>query len=89
MDLFESDHTQREYDRFLKLSGVESQPPHVNDLGGRDGSKDGFEQPVLWDIANKVVVRSYPGFDGVVFPGAVAISPDDRLVAAAGFKPDP
>jgi WD40 repeat protein len=54
-----------------------------------DGFKNGVEQPVLWDLANREIVMTYPNFDGIVFPGALAISPDERFVAAAGFKPDP
>ncbi len=52
-----------------------------------DASKNGFEQPVLWNIAQGQVIRTYLGFDGGVAPGAVAISPDDRFVAAAGVIP--
>jgi WD40 repeat protein len=53
-----------------------------------DASRNGFDQPVLWDIAKREVVRTYPGYYAAVSPGAVAISPDDRFVAAAGFWKD-
>jgi len=36
------------------------------------------------DIAERKIVRTYVGFDADT-PGAVAISPDSRFVAAAGF----
>jgi WD40 repeat protein len=49
-----------------------------------DASKNGSDEPVLWDIEKREVVRTYPGFDGAVSPGAVAISPNGRYVAAAG-----
>jgi WD40 repeat protein len=49
-----------------------------------DASKNGFDEPVLWHIAKREVVRTYPGFDGSVFPGAVTISPDGHFVAVAG-----
>jgi WD40 repeat protein/class 3 adenylate cyclase len=53
-----------------------------------DALKDGSDQPALWDIQKREIVRSYAGLDGFVFPGAVAISPDSRFVAAAGTQLD-
>lgn len=52
-----------------------------------DAAKNGTEQPALWDIAQQKVVMTYTGFDAAVSPGAVAISPDNRFTAAAGFLP--
>lgn len=49
-----------------------------------DASKNGYEQPVLWDIAERKVVRIYTGSDASS-PGAVAISPDNRFITAAGL----
>lgn len=54
-----------------------------------DASKNGFEQPVLWNIAEGKVIRTYLGYDGGVAPGALAISPDGRFVAVAGVIPGP
>jgi WD40 repeat protein len=51
-----------------------------------DASLDGSENPALWELATGEVVQTYAGFGGDVSPGAVAISPDSRFVAAAGFK---
>lgn len=52
-----------------------------------DAAKNGSQQPVLWNIAEGKVAQTYPGYDGGVAPGAVAISPDDRFVAVAGVIP--
>ncbi len=41
-------------------------------------------QPVLWDILQKKIARTFSGFQGEVPPGAVAISPDGQYVAVAG-----
>ena len=61
--------------------------PHGKYLLISDASKNGLGQPALWDIVKGEVVRTYPGFNGSVFPGAIAISPDERFIAAAG-SPD-
>lgn len=52
-----------------------------------DASRNGYNQPVLWDIAEKKVIRKYSGFDAGVSPGGAAISPDNRFVAVAGVIP--
>ena len=53
-----------------------------------DASKNGSDQPALWDILQSKVVRTYSGFDGAAGPGSVAISPDDQYVAIAGIVKD-
>ncbi|MGE5124521.1 MAG: helix-turn-helix domain-containing protein, partial [Acidobacteriaceae bacterium] len=49
-----------------------------------DASKTGYDQPALWDIAERKIVRTYTGFNAITM-GTVAISPDNRFVAAAGL----
>jgi WD40 repeat protein len=49
-----------------------------------NASQYGYDQPVLWDISQRKVVRMFEGLDGVG-PGALAISPDNRYVAGAGL----
>jgi WD40 repeat protein len=44
----------------------------------------GSVPPSLWDVASRQTVKTYPGFTGLIAPGAVAISPDGRYAAAAG-----
>ena len=53
-----------------------------------DAEQDNIQQPALWDLAAGMVVRTYPDFGGGISPGAVAISPDSRFVAAAGINND-
>jgi WD40 repeat protein len=47
---------------------------------------DGSSNPALWDLASGEVLRTYYGFGGAISPGAVAISPDSRYIAGAGFE---
>jgi WD40 repeat protein len=42
------------------------------------------ESPLLWNVSEGKVVRSYSGFQGYIAPGAAAVSPDGRYLAAAG-----
>lgn len=51
-----------------------------------DALRNGYQQPVLWDIVKRKVVRTYTGFDAATSPGAAAISPDSLYVAAAGLN---
>ncbi len=51
-----------------------------------DAAIIGHKQPALWNIVQGKVTRTYVGFDGVINPGAVKISPDNRFVAAAGYQ---
>jgi WD40 repeat protein len=44
----------------------------------------GSVPPTLRDVAIRKTVKTYPGFDGLISPGAVAVSPDGRYVSAAG-----
>jgi WD40 repeat protein/transcriptional regulator with XRE-family HTH domain len=44
----------------------------------------GSEPPSLWDEGTKRTVKTYPGFDGWIPPGALAVSPEGRYIAAAG-----
>jgi WD40 repeat protein len=51
-----------------------------------DASKNGSDQPALWDILQSKVVRPYSGFDGAAAPGSVAISPDDQYIGKRRYK---
>jgi WD40 repeat protein/DNA-binding SARP family transcriptional activator len=42
------------------------------------------ESPLLWNVRARQVVRTYAGFQGYIAPGAVAVSPNGRFLAAAG-----
>jgi WD40 repeat protein/transcriptional regulator with XRE-family HTH domain len=62
--------------------------PNGERLMVNDSRENGIEQPGLWDIAHNTIIREYSGFVGVVSPGAVAFSSDNRFVAAAGWLVD-
>jgi WD40 repeat protein len=49
-----------------------------------DASKNGYDQPALWDITERKIVRTYTGFNAITI-GTVTISPDNRFVAATGL----
>lgn len=49
-----------------------------------DATRNIYNQPVLWDIAKKEIIKTFYGFDAMTSPGAAAISPDNRYVAIAG-----
>lgn len=53
-----------------------------------DAVINGYDQPALWDTNQKEVIKTYPDFKGVISPGAVSISPDNRFVAAGGLLMD-
>jgi WD40 repeat protein len=53
-----------------------------------DARVDGYQQPALWDIARSKVERAYTSFNSAISPGAVAISPDNRFIAATGWLED-
>jgi WD40 repeat protein len=40
--------------------------------------------PVLWDVGGSRVIKTFQGFDGLIPPGGVAISPDGKYAAAGG-----
>ena len=42
------------------------------------------QSPVLWDIAGAQIVRTFQGFNVLIPPNSVAISPDGRYAAAIG-----
>ncbi len=50
-----------------------------------DARPNGYQQPALWDIARQKIAWTYLRFHGVISPGAVAFSPDDESIAAAGW----
>ncbi len=67
------------------LTGI-AMSPDGNYLLLSDAAMDGTEDPALWDLAQGKIIRVYPGFSGKISPGAIAINPNGRYIAAAGVK---